>query len=482
MKDAAPHPTVLLCGGGPRECAAMTAALAEGYDCIAASDPGRALEVMADHFVQVVVWSGAAAESGWDEVFARIGTHWPETLGVLVTDDAPEADADRLPNVEHVLTRPWTASELRIAVSAACQAFALRRENERLALEMRLRAPGRDHKFPPSAASGFEAVLCTPGSAMAAAVASARQFASFDVPVLLTGEAGTGKADMARAIHMSSLRSDRPYQAFDCTGLSDRAISAALFGAPRPDGTVRAPRAGLVRRADHGSLYISGIEGLSPEMQLRLLRLARDGTYEEPGAAEMQSSGARLIFGAGVDLRQRVEQGAMRADLYFTIAVAELQLPPLRDRAADFPLIARSLAEEAGRDHRKPVQGLSEAALSFLAAYGWPGNLRELENELTRMVIHAQGPVLGPDLISRHILQAAPAVESSPQEQDVMVGDRPLKERIEAIEARILRETLTRLKWNKSRSAAELGVSRVGLRAKLDRYGITPPQPATQEA
>jgi two-component system response regulator HupR/HoxA len=128
---------------------------------------------------------------------------------------------------------------------------------------------------------------------------------------------------------------------------------------------------------------------------------------------------------------------------------------------------------EAAVTHSKTVRGLTEDAMRFLAAYDWPGNLPELRNEVTRMLVYAQEPVLGSELISRHILQAQPG-GSDPGEDAVLSGTGPLKDRVEAIEKRILREALTRLKWNKSRAAQELGLSRVGLRAKLDRYGLSP--------
>jgi two-component system response regulator HupR/HoxA len=128
---------------------------------------------------------------------------------------------------------------------------------------------------------------------------------------------------------------------------------------------------------------------------------------------------------------------------------------------------------EAAARHGKSVRGLSEDAARFLSAYDWPGNLPELRNEMTRMLVYAQDPVLGSDLISRHILQARPG-GSDPGEDAVLSGTGPLKDRVEAIEKRILREVLTRQKWNKSRAAQELGLSRVGLRAKLDRYGLSP--------
>jgi two-component system response regulator HupR/HoxA len=148
----------------------------------------------------------------------------------------------------------------------------------------------------------------------------------------------------------------------------------------------------------------------------------------------------------------------------------------LRGRPGDVALLAQHLLVEASATHGKPVHGFDHAALAFLEGYDWPGNLRELSNEVIRMLIRAQEVVLGADLISRHILQAPPGDAGADRSaQSGLTGDGSLKDRVEMVEMRILRETLTRHRWNKSRAAAELGLSRVGLRAKLDRYGVQPP-------
>lgn len=191
----------------------------------------------------------------------------------------------------------------------------------------------------------------------------------------------------------------------------------------------------------------------------------------------------RLMTGAHGDLSQMVRDGKFRSDLFYALATAELAILPLRHRLEDLPLLAQHCLFDLGAAHGKPVNGLSELAIEFLSNYDWPGNLPELTNELTRMLMAAQDVLLGPELISRHILQADPSLPSqnAREDADALCREGTLKERVEGMEIRILRETLTRLKWNKSRAAAELGLSRVGLRAKLDRYGIQQPGPVTAD-
>lgn len=207
-----------------------------------------------------------------------------------------------------------------------------------------------------------------------------------------------------------------------------------------------------------------------------LLRILSGRGFTPVGGQETLTSNLRLIAGAGTDLAALVAEGRFRPDLYYALAVAEIAVPPLRARRGDIALLAQHMLAELAARHGKLVHGFDAPALEFLENYDWPGNLRELSNEITRMLILAPDSVLGADLISRPILQGPPREDGAGRlTQAVLAGDGSLKERVELIEMRILRETLTRHRWNKSRAAAELGVSRVGLRAKLDRYGVKDP-------
>jgi len=238
----------------------------------------------------------------------------------------------------------------------------------------------------------------------------------------------------------------------------------------------------LAQKADRGTLFIEGIEQASPALQLALWRLVDEGSFSPLGGHEVMTTNLRLIAGAGADLPLRVADGQFRLDLYFALAVAEINIPPLRARRGDIALLAQHFLTDLAAAHGKAAHGFAPAALEFLENYDWPGNLRELLNEVTRMLIFAQSPLLGAELISRPILQALPSETGADRTaQSVLVSGGTLKDRVELIEMRILRETLTRHRWNKSRAAVELGLSRVGLRAKLDRYGINDPSGHVQQ-
>ncbi|WP_210528155.1 sigma-54-dependent transcriptional regulator [Rubellimicrobium arenae] len=481
-------PTLLLVDDEPHSLAAMRMALEDAFDCLEAPGAEEAWRLMEENDVQAVFCDQRMPGRTGVELLTAMRERWPETVRIIITGYTETSDMIGAINdagIYQFIAKPWHPDQLLMAARNAARLFQLTRDHERMSIEMRYLARSADSKLDKRRQAlreglGFQSVLRGPSSPLNAVVAAARQYASFDVPVLIQGEAGTGKAAMARAIHYASLRSDRPFFDLDCTGMPDDLLEAQLFGAKRGalPGLVTT-KVGLLQKAERGTLFLSGVDSLSPRMQLALLRVATERSFQPLGSHETLTAGMRLLVGSHRDLRALVAEGAFRADLYFALAVTEVALPPLRARPGDIALLAGNLLMEAAAAHGKSVHGFSDEALAFLENYDWPGNLRELSNEVTRMLIFAQGKVLGPELISRHILQAQPAEDGADRSADrVLEGSGTLKDRVELIEMRILRETLTRLRWNKSRAAAELGLSRVGLRAKLDRYGVKPPKGA----
>lgn len=479
------RPTLLLVDDEPHSLNAMEIALEDEFDCLTAGSAAEALELMADNYVQVIFCDQRMPGSTGVEFLTEVRERWPETVRIIITGYTEASDMISAINdagIYQFVTKPWHPDQLLMVARGATKLFQLSRDHDRLTLESRYLANTAETKLEKQRKAlreglGFENVLRAPNSPMNAVIDIARQYASFDVPALLVGEPGVGKMQIARAMHYTSLRSERPFFELNCAGLTDEMIELELFGAKRGAmAGLNTNKVGLLQKTDRGTLFLNGLDTLSPRLQIALLRVVQEGAFQPIGGHETLTSNTRLITGSNTDLRAAVAEGHFRADLYFALSTAEVAVPPLRARPGDVGVLAQHLLFDAAQSHGKAVHGISEPALEFLDTYDWPGNLRELENEVTRMMIFAQERVLGPELISRHILQADPSDEGADRRADqVLVGDGTLKDRVELIEMRILRETLTRLKWNKSRAAAELGLSRVGLRAKLDRYGITPP-------
>ncbi len=484
-------PTILLIDDEVHSLSAMRMALEDDFDCLTALDAAEALRLMQDNYVQVIFCDQRMPGKTGVEFLSEVRERWPETVRIIITGYTETSDMIAAINeagIYQFVTKPWHPNQLLMAAKNAAQLFQLSRDHERLSLEQKYLSTTAESKLEQQRKAlreglGFENVLRAPNSPLNATLTYARQFASFDVPVLLSGEAGAAKTQIARAMHYTSLRSDRSFFDLNCAGMPDEMIELELFGAKRGAiNGLQSNKIGLLQKADRGTLFLNGVETLSPDLQLKLLRVVTEGAFHPIGSYETITSNARILAGAHCDLRSRVADGLFRADLFFALAVTELSIPPLRARPGDVAVLAQHMLFDIARQHGKQVRGISDAALDFLEGYDWPGNLKELENEVTRMLIFAQDTVLGPELISRHILQADPSEEGADRRaEEVLTSEGTLKDRVELIEMRILRETLTRLKWNKSRAASELGLSRVGLRAKLDRYGITPPRRQTVE-
>jgi len=299
------------------------------------------------------------------------------------------------------------------------------------------------------------------------------RIAPFDLSVLVTGESGTGKEMIARAIHYESPRASKAFITENCAALPDTLLESELFGYKRGafTGAVE-DRVGLFQQADGGTLFLDEIGETSPAFQAKLLRVLQEGEFRPLGSNRSLTVDVRIIAATNRDLEADVRSGRFREDLYYRLATIPLHAPPLRERPMDLPLLARRLLETASRALGKTADGFSNEALACIAAYRWPGNVRELQNEILRMVALADSLLLGADLLSPRVLRT-PVGESEAAELAWFSNiSGNLKERMEQLEIQVVKESMIRHRWNKSRAARELGLSRVGLRSKLLRYGL----------
>jgi two-component system response regulator HupR/HoxA len=300
----------------------------------------------------------------------------------------------------------------------------------------------------------------------------ARKAAKTELPILIQGETGTGKELLARAIHYNSHRRASPLIVQNCGGMPDDLLQSELFGHKRGAFTgAIADRLGLFRAADGGTVFLDEISEVSPAFQISLLRFLQEGEVKPLGSDKTMFANVRIIVAANRSLKDLVASGQFRQDLYFRMSGFEFEVPPLRDRREDIAVLAEFFAAKHSDAIGRKTLGISAGAIEKLAAYDYPGNIRELENEIRRMVAMARdGEYLTTQLISTAVLSAAP--RKAAVSPGVMLSGASLKEKIEDVEKRLVGEALRRHHWNQSRAAKELGLSRVGLANKIKRYEL----------
>jgi transcriptional regulator with PAS, ATPase and Fis domain len=294
--------------------------------------------------------------------------------------------------------------------------------------------------------------------------------------VLITGENGTGKELVARAIHDQSTRSGRRFVATNCSAFNDNLLESELFGHRRGSFTgAVVDKPGLFEVADCGTFFLDEVGDMSPALQVKLLRVLQESVFMPVGGTEPKKVDVRIIAATNRDLSGMVKRSEFREDLYYRLHVVALRVPPLRDRKEDIPLLAEHfMARLAKRDQREKV--LSQRALEKLRMHDWPGNVRELENEIERLwVLSGDESVIDEEHLTPVIRGGGrQVVAPSPNGggDDATIAATTLPEAVESLERKMILAGLRRAKGNKTRAAEDLGISRRNLIRKVQAYGL----------
>lgn len=473
-------PTILIVDDEVRSQETLRRTLEEEFEVLTASSAAEAEEYLERDWVQAILCDQRMPNMTGVEFLQRVRSRWPDVVRMIISGYTDPEDIIACINeagIYQYITKPWTPEGLLLTVRGAVQLYQLQRENQALSLELRMATPVLqrevDHKrHRLKEHYGFERLVRTTDSPLEDVCRLARKVAGYNIPILLTGESGTGKELLARAIHYSSPRADKPFVVQNCGALPDQLLESELFGYKKGAFTgAYEDRTGLFEQANGGTIFLDEIGDISPAFQVKLLRALQEGEIRPLGSPRTRRVDVRVLSATNRDLEEEVRAGRFREDLYYRLAAFTLRLPALRERRMDIPVIAQRLLEDIKRNFGKPVTGFTDEALECMCSYHWPGNVRELHNEIQRMLALGEGKWLGADLLSPRVLRAAPP-DYEPDMNLITRVDGTLKDRLELLEERILKETLIRHRWNKSRAADELGLSRVGLRSKLQRYNL----------
>jgi two-component system response regulator HupR/HoxA len=473
-------PTVLVVDDEVRSQDAMRRLLDEEFAVLTASGADDARTLLERHDVHVILCDQRMPGLTGVEFLKEVRERWPDTVRIVISGYTDSEDIIAGINdagIYQYVLKPWMPDHLLGTVRTAVETRTLQHSLHRLDLELRagtpvLRRRSQDQLARARAVFDFDRIERAPDSPLDAICELAARVARYDLSMLILGESGTGKELLARAIHYASPRAAGPFVLENCAAITDTLLESELFGHKRGSFTgAYEDHPGLFQRADGGTVFLDEIGETTPAFQVKLLRVLQEGEVRPVGAPRAVPVDVRVLAATHRRLEDEVQAGRFREDLYYRIAGVTTTMPPLRERSGDIAPIARRLLADVGAELGRPSVQFGDDAIGCLMGYPWPGNIRELRNEIGRAVALSDGDVIEASAFSPKVLHGQAGVAAARGAAGIPQSGT-LQERLDAIEAMVLREVMLRLRWNKTHAAKELGLSRVGLRAKLVRFGL----------
>jgi DNA-binding NtrC family response regulator len=420
-----------------------------GLEVHTAATTHEALEVLEQSPVDIVVTDLKVPQLGGIELLKLIGSNHPNTSVMVLTQYGSietAVAATRLGARDYV-TKPFHVEELRAKIERLIQNLEMDHENRVLREQLRTRP-------------GFGGLIGV-SSKMQRVYKMVEKVSQHNYPVLILGESGTGKELVARSIHFSGVRKNKPFVPVDCAGLVPTLIESELFGYVKGAFTgAQHGRTGLLESGNGGTVFLDEIGDLPVDLQAKLLRALQEREIRPVGATERVHIDLRIIAATNRDLESAIRTGAFRQDLYFRLNVVQIKLPPLRERKTDIPLLVHSFLEKFS-DAQRPIRTISEDAMRRLMAYDWPGNVRELENAIERAVALGSGPIL-------HIADL-PSNLQQESDEHALRSDESMT--LEELERRAILRALRETSGDKLAAARLLGIGKTTLYRKLKQYG-----------
>ena len=427
----------------------------EGYSVATASDGNAGLQAFTDKSPALVIADIRMPGLSGLDLLGRIKAANNDTPVILVTAFGTVGDAVgamKLGASDYVL-KPLNPEELKVNVQRALEHQQLVDENRYL----------RDFS---DTAFRFENLVAG-SKKMRDVFDIAAQVARRDSTVLLTGESGTGKELLAKAIHQNSLRAAKSFITVNCGAIPEGLIESELFGHRKGSFTgAVADRVGKFEAANEGTVFLDEIGELPINLQVRLLRVIQEREIDKIGYPKPIPVNVRILAATNRDLRTLIEDGQFRDDLYYRLSVVTIELPPLRDRRDDIPLLLTHFLKKHCARYQMPVPSLTDEALELLTRYDWPGNVRELENVIEHAVVLGRTDVIRTEDLPAHIQNAKSRVSSI----SLKLPDEGID--LEEVEKEILVQALEKHHWNQTRAARYLNISRKTLIYRMEKFDL----------
>ena len=426
----------------------------EGYEVELAETGEQAIEMLTQQVYDLVLTDLALGRgaSGMDVLKASKDVR-SETAVVMITAHGSEKIAVEAmkAGAEDYVPKPFDNDEIRVVVRRSVELHRLERENRLLLEQIQ-----RDY--------GFENLIGA-GPGMRKVFETIKKVAETDLSVLIRGDSGTGKELVARALHNTSSRRNRPFVAVNCAAISRELVESELFGHEKGSFTgADSRRQGRFEAADGGTVFLDEIGDMAPETQAKVLRVLQEKTLERVGSTQSIEVDVRVVSATHRDLEAEVEAERFREDLYYRLKVVELDLPPLRQRTEDIPALCQRFLEQVTERMKRDPRSLSAEALATLTRYPWPGNVRELRNVLEQAVVLAPGDVIEAEDLN--LPSAEAALPDADQASDLPFGEAK-KRAVEGFERDFLLAALRQHGGNVSRTAQSIGMVRQSLQQKI---------------
>ena len=431
----------------------------EGYTVTAISDPETALAFLEESEVDVVVTDMKMPRVSGREVLQRVKKEWPYIPVLIMTAfGSIESAVDVMKyGAFDYITKPFSNDELLLSIHNAVELSRAHRQ-------YRLLQEAMENRY------GIHQIVGR-SKAIRDVLVMVERAAPSRSTVLISGESGTGKELVARAIHYASPRKDKPFISVNCMALNPGVLESALFGPEKGSFTgAVALRRGRFEQADGGTLFLDEVGELTPDLQVKLLRVLQERKFERVGGGEEIEVDIRVVAASNKDLAALVERGAFREDLFYRLNVVQIPLPPLRERREDIPLLVAHFVEKVCADDNLPPKTFTTEALNYLTGYEWPGNIRQLENVVESCLVLVPGASIGVDDLPAEIRDEEAQFKSA---VDLLPVQLDLADTLEKIEAALIRRALVRADLVQVKAAEYLGISKSLLQYKLKKYGIT---------
>jgi DNA-binding NtrC family response regulator len=439
-------------------CMAVKAILeTEGIDVATTTDSVAAVEDIKGNSYDLIISDLKMPKLDGIELYDRIKDNAPDSVFIIITAFGTIASAvDAVKKgVYDYIPKPFTPDEVRIPVRRALEKRSLERENVALRSQIEARY-------------SFQSIIGN-SPELHEVFRIMRHAASSESSVLVTGESGTGKELVARAIHSNSVRARRKFVTVNCGAIPDGLIESELFGHVKGSFTgAVADKRGLVEEADKGTLFLDEIGELSPPLQVKLLRILQEGEFFRVGDTQPRRVNVRVVAATNRNLKKAIADKLFREDLFYRLNVIPIELPPLRRRTDDVPLLVNHFIEKhKSKAGDRAITGIAKEALQALVAYHFPGNVRELENAIEYAVAFTPGPLIQKEDLPKYILEGGPA---SPEAQKIPL--MPLRDAKHQFERNIIIAALIEAGGNISEAARLLHIHRQNLQQKIRLLGI----------